>query len=79
MLLRFCCNELAVWSLLNRPSLQVAFLVCGEGMNEWTNENEYMAHEKIPHKTLRVHNAKIDGETNCDDCDRASSEANGVG
>ena len=28
------------------------------GMNEWMNENLYMAHKKLPHKTLRVHSAR---------------------
>ena len=27
-------------------------------MNEWMNENLYIAHKKLPHKTLRVHSAR---------------------
>ena len=29
-----------------------------ERMNEWMNENLYIAHTKLPHKTLRVHSAR---------------------
>ena len=28
-------------------------------MNEWMNENLYIAHKKLPHKTLRVHSASV--------------------
>ena len=27
-------------------------------MNEWMNENLYIAHKKLPHKILRVHSAR---------------------
>ena len=27
-------------------------------MNEWMNENLYIAHKKLPHKTMRVHSAR---------------------
>ena len=27
-------------------------------LNEWMNENLYIAHKKLPHKTMRVHSAR---------------------
>ena len=34
------------------------FVAVKLNMNEWMNENLYIAHKKLPHKTLRVHSAR---------------------
>ena len=54
------CYKDVRWTQQQRPEFPTVTLTsrAAKYMYEWMNENLYIAHKKLPHKTLRVHSAR---------------------